>query len=129
MIHSALARQFVRYVGVGGTAALVEWSSFYVCHYLIGIHYLVAVVLAFILATAANYLLSIVFVFTRGRHTPHVEAFLVYLVSGIGLLLNMLLMYLFHGVFLINAMMAKVAATGIVLIWNFTSRKVFIFKE
>jgi putative flippase GtrA len=126
---SPLLRQFMRYVAVGGTAALVEWGSFYLCNYPLGLHYLLSVALAFILATGVNYLLSILFVFTRGRYSARLEALLVYFVSAVGLLLNMLLMWALHGLLDINAMIAKVIATGIVLIWNFTSRKVFIFRE
>jgi len=124
-----LITQFMKYTAVGGTAALVEWSSFFIFHYKIELHYLIAVLCSFILATAVNYLLSIQFVFTRGKHAPHKEAFLVYLVSGVGLALNMGLMWWFVGILSFNAMISKVTATGIVLIWNFTSRKVFIFRD
>ncbi|MDZ7793196.1 MAG: GtrA family protein [Spirochaetia bacterium] len=124
----ALTRQFIRYIGVGGTAALIEWGSFYLCNYQLQFHYLLAVVVAFTLATGANYILSILFVFQRGRHSVRLEAFLVYLVSGVGLVLNMLFMWTMHGLLDIHAMAAKVIATGIVLIWNFSSRKLFIFK-
>jgi len=121
------AIQFIRYTGVGGTAAIVEWTSF---AFLIGVvhfHYLAAVVGSFIVATAANYLLSIRFVFGRGRHSLHKEAFMVYMVSGVGLLLNMLLMWFFVGRLGIPAMTAKIIATGIVFFWNFGSRKMFVF--
>ena len=129
MSLQTLSRQFIRYVAVGGTAALVEWISFYGCNYLLSLHYLLAVAIAFVLATGTNYALSILFVFTQGRHSIRLEAFLVYLVSGVGLLMNMVLMWGMHGLLDIHAMLSKIIATGIVLIWNFTSRKLFIFKE
>jgi putative flippase GtrA len=121
--------QLIKYVGVGGTAALVEWASF---AFLIGtahIHYLAAVVISFILATSVNYLLSGRFVFVRGRHPAHKELFLLYLVSAVGLVLNLLLMSLFVGLWSIPAMPAKIAATGIVFFWNFGARKMWVFEK
>jgi len=124
-----LVLQFFRYVLVGGTAALVEWGSFFLFFYVVQIHYLLAVTGAFLLATGVNYVLSIKFVFSHGRFPVHKEAFFVYLLSAIGLILNLGLMWLFVGILSINPMFSKITSTGIVLIWNFTSRKVFIFRD
>jgi putative flippase GtrA len=121
--------QLVKYVGVGGSAALVEWSSFAL---LIGpaqLHYLTAVTLSFLTATAVNYVLSARFVFVRGRHPAHKELFLLYLVSAIGLVLNLLFMSFFVGHLSIHAMPAKIASTGMVFFWNFGSRKLWVFEK
>lgn len=121
--------QLVKYVGVGGSAALVEWSSFAL---LIGpahLHYLVAVTVSFLAATAANYVLSARFVFVRGRHPAHKEFFLLYLVSTIGLALNLLFMSFFVGYRSIPAIPAKIASTGLVFFWNFGARKMWVFEK
>jgi putative flippase GtrA len=121
--------QLVKYVGVGGSAALVEWSSFAL---LIGpaqLHYLAAVTVSFLTATAVNYVLSARFVFVRGRHPAHKELFLLYLVSAIGLVLNLLFMSFFVGHLSIHAMPAKIASTGMVFFWNFGSRKLWVFEK
>ncbi len=121
--------QLIRYVGVGGTAAIVEWMSFAL---LIGparIHYLIAVTVSFIVATAVNYVLSVRFVFARGKYPAHKELFLLYLVSAIGLFINLLLMSLFVGYLSIIAIPAKIAATGIVFFWNFGARKMWVFEN
>lgn len=47
--------------------------------------------------TAVNYVLSARFVFVRGRHPAHKELMLLYLVSAIGLVLNLILITLFVG--------------------------------
>lgn len=121
--------QLVKYVGVGGSAALVEWSVFAL---LIGpahLHYLAAVTVSFLAATAVNYVLSARFVFVRGRHPAHKEVFLLYLVSAIGLVLNLLFMLFFVGYLSIHAMPAKIASTGMVFFWNFGSRKIWVFEK
>lgn len=121
--------QLIKYVGVGGTAALVEWSSFGLLIGLARLHYLIAVAISFIVATGVNYILSGRFVFVRGRHPVHKEFFLLYLVSAIGLVLNLILMSLFVGFLSAPAMPAKIISTGIVFFWNFGARKIWVFEK
>ncbi len=121
--------QLVKYVGVGGSAALVEWSSFALLIGAAHLHYLAAVTVSFLAATAANYALCTRFVFVRGRHPAHKELFLLYLVSAIGLVLNLILMSFFVGYLSVHAMQAKIASTGIVFFWNFGSRKLWVFEK
>jgi putative flippase GtrA len=119
--------QLIKYVGVGGSAAIVEWTSFALLVGPVRLHYLVAVTISFFTATAVNYVLSARYVFVRGRHPAHKELMLLYLVSAIGLIMNLLLMTLFVGHLSISIMPAKIASTGIVFIWNFSSRKIWVF--
>jgi putative flippase GtrA len=103
-----------KYVGVGGTAALVERMSFAILIGPVNLHYLAAVAASFIAATAVNYVLSTRFVFVRGLHPTHRELLLLYLVSTIGLFVNLLLMSFMVGFISFPAMPAKIMATGIV---------------
>ena len=128
-------RQFISYFGVGGAAALVEWAAFYLFDTVFGIQYLMATVLAFILSTTANWFLGRVFTFKDSAFKDRKlrEIVLVFLVSAIGLLFNLALMYLFVTVLGMNTNIlktaAKILATGIVFIWNFLARKLWIYKE
>ena len=121
--------QLLKYVGVGGTAAIVEWSSFAVLIGFARLHYLSAVSISFIAATTVNYVLSARYVFMRGRHPAHRELILLYLVSAIGLVLNLMLMTLFVGHWSVPAMPAKIASTGFVFFWNFGARKIWVFEK
>ncbi len=121
--------QLVKYVGVGGAAALVEWSGFALLIGFAQLHYQVAVTVSFIAATAVNYVLSARFVFVRGRHPAERELFLLYLVSAVGLALNLLFMLFFVGRLSIPAMPAKIASTGMVFFWNFGARKMWVFEN
>lgn len=127
-------KQFLSYIGVGGTAAIVEWVSFTVFVSLIGVPYLPATIFAFLLATTANWILGRMFTFKESTYKEKriKEAVLVFFVSAIGLGFNMLLMYLFVDVIgmstNIQQTIAKVIATGIVFIWNYLSRKMWIYQ-
>ena len=116
------------YLCIGGMAALIEWGGFYFLNHWLLVNYLLATALAFAFSTLCHYLLGNIFVFNSGtRYERKTELSLVFLVSTIGLLFNLLLMGLFVGFFAWNAMAAKVAASGIVVVWNYLSRKKWIF--
>lgn len=127
-------KQFLSYFGVGGVSALVEWGVFSLLEYLLNMPYLVATILAFIVSTTTNWYLGRIFTFKVSAYTEKKakELFLVFLVSAIGLGFNLLLMYLFVDVMGMNTNLlktiAKILATGIVFIWNYLSRKLWIYK-
>ena len=128
-------KQFLSYFGVGGVSALVEWAVFSLLEYLLDMPYLLATILAFIFSTTTNWFLGRTFTFKESAYKDKKakEIFLVFLVSAIGLGFNLLLMYLFVDVFGMNTNLlktiAKILSTGIVFIWNFLSRKLWIYRE
>ena len=63
------------------------------------------------------------------RHPAHRELLPLYLVSAVGLVLNLILMSFLVGLFSFPAMPAKIMATGIVFFWNFGVRKTWFFEK
>jgi putative flippase GtrA len=99
------------------------------------INYFVSTVIAFIFSTTANWILGRITTFKDNntyKDKKAKEAFLVFIVSAIGLLFNLILMYLFVTVMgfdsSLGKTLSKIAATGIVFIWNFLIRKLVIYK-
>lgn len=128
-------RQFLSYFAVGGAAALVEWVSFYLLGKLVGMAYLPATALAFVFSTATNWFLGRTFTF-KGSNLGKKKAkeiVQVFGVSAIGLLGNLALMVVFVSVLGMNTDLlktaAKILATGIIFIWNFLARKLWIYKD
>lgn len=78
--------QFFLYLIVGGLAFFVDIGTFLVLR-TVGISVLSASVSSFMVATAANYLLSILLAFERGRFRRHIELlrFMIVVVVGLGL--------------------------------------------
>lgn len=128
-------KQFISYFFVGGVAAIVEWVMFFVFANVLNVHYFVSTVIAFIFSTTANWILGRITTFkdnTSYKDKKVKEAVLIFVVSAIGLVFNLILMYLFVTVFGFNGKIgstcSKIAATGIVFIWNFLIRKLVIYK-
>jgi putative flippase GtrA len=122
--------KIVSYFFAGGAAALVDWSVFWGLISGLGVHYLIAAVISFMIATLVNYILSVRFVFQSGvRFSRRHETALVYLVSAIGLGINVLVLQLLVSAFSVHLLVAKIAATGVVFLWNYFARAAFIFKS
>ncbi len=134
LLSAKTVRQFLSYFCVGGVAALVEWSVFSLLEYLLDLQYLLATVLAFLVSTTVNWILGRTFTFKNSAYQKKKtkEAVLVFAVSAVGLVFNLLLMVLFVDVIGMNTnflkTVAKILATGIVFVWNFLSRKLWIYK-
>ena len=120
-------KKFISYFFVGGMAAIVEWITFAIAN--VFLNYMISTVIAFILATTANYILGRVLTFKNYKKKKN-DVLLVFIVSGVGLLLNMLFMYILISIlhFPIE-FIAKVISTGLVFLWNYISRILFIYKE
>jgi putative flippase GtrA len=100
--------KIILYLFVGGTAALVEWAFFYGFNQGIGMEYMLATAAAFCLATLYHYFLGNILVFTSGaRYEKGKELSLVFAVSIMGLAFNLILMYIFVGMMLLQPMFAK----------------------
>ena len=135
LLNKANIRQFISYFFVGGVAAIVEWVMFFIFANVLQINYFVSTVIAFIFSTTANWILGRITTFKDNntyKDKKAKEAFLVFIVSAIGLLFNLILMYLFVTVMgfdsSLGKTLSKIAATGIVFIWNFLIRKLVIYK-
>ena len=135
LLNKANIKQFISYFFVGGVAAIVEWVMFFIFANVLQINYFVSTVIAFIFSTTANWILGRITTFKDNntyKDKKAKEAFLVFVVSAIVLLFNLILMYLFVTVMgfdsSLGKTLSKIAATGIVFIWNFLIRKLVIYK-
>ena len=120
-------KKFISYFFVGGMAAIVEWVTFAVSN--IFLNYTISTIIAFVLATSANYILGKMLTFKNYKQSKK-DVVGVFIVSGIGLVLNLIFMYILIDVIgLKYEMIAKIISTGLVFIWNYISRRIFVYKE
>ena len=120
--------EIAKYFLVGGVAACVDLSFFMALVYVADVSYLSAAAVSFIFATGINYLLSIKYVFeSRARFSRRKELAAVYLVSAIGLAINQSSLYFGVEILHIDIPPAKILSMGIVFLWNYLSRKHFVF--
>ncbi len=127
-IRSYFNRDFFRYLVAGGSAALVNWTVFFVCFHLLGLSYVLSGVAAFVIAWTVNTAITVRYVFhKRDRFAFQTSLLLMLIVSLIGALLDVSLLGVFYKTVGVPAMLSKVIASGLVLGWNYTARKYFIY--
>ena len=120
----------IRYFFVGGAAAAVDITLFAVLAQYAGLPWLPVAVFGFVIATLLNYCLSIIFVFDSGvRFGKRQEIALVFFTSGIGLAVNLAILWTLIEVYGTHLVAAKIIATGAGFFWNYSARRLFIFKK
>jgi len=120
--------QLFRYTLVGGTAFVVDFGALAVLVKYLGVHYLWAAGITFVLGLVTNYALSIAWVFDKRALKNWPAEFTVFALLGVmGLGLNELLMFVLTGLAGLDPLASKMVSTAVTFLWNFISRKVLLF--
>ncbi|MBE6146995.1 MAG: GtrA family protein [Firmicutes bacterium] len=126
--HEKLVNQILKFGVVGGLAFLIDYCLLFLLTEFLNIHYLISSVISFIISLIFNYILSIKWVFDVTKKQTIKEITIFTILSVIGLGINQVVMYLGSDILNIHYMITKLAATAIVMVWNFVTRKIFIEK-
>lgn len=133
--------EFIRYIFVGGISALVDMGVLYIMTEFAfdgkkdGIALTLSVAAGFVFGLVVNYLLSQLFVFTSKEQREKgkkASAFFIYAVVGlIGFVLTELLMHI--GMLFVSHeglwyILLNCFVKGVVLIWNYVGRKIFVYR-
>lgn len=122
--------QFFRYLFVGGLASVVDWTALWFFYDIVNIYKYVSIALAFACGLLVNYIFSSLFVFTNVENGNRTSQFTIYLTTGLmGLGWTELFMLLFDEVLGIHYMVSKIITTAIVLLWNFGSKKILLYRK
>ena len=130
--------EIIRFAVAGAGGFVVEMLTLVLLKEKLGLDTLVATPIAFLLGITVNYVLCVLWVFEGAREQSAKSRLGFFLTSAVGLLINELLMLLFRVIwgedtvlmtifsFPVSLYMVnKVIATGVVMIWNyFTKRKI-----
>ena len=85
--------------------------------------------LGFLLGLVFNYIMSVKFVFSHKEYAKTVNGALLFTVlSVIGFFIHLLGMWLFFEILKVNYWLVKIIITVVVLVFNYITRKVFIFR-
>ena len=138
-----LMEQILKFGVVGFLCFLIDFGITTGLANIFGVHYLISKFLGFVVSAVINYILSIKFVFTQKKEMDKSKEFTVFLIlSAIGLVINEVVMYLCIDVIYDNSNSLKsvltrefiisvssILATGVVMVYNFISRKLFLERK
>lgn len=122
-----LTVQFVKFGIVGVIAICIDYGLFLLMTYVFGINYLIASAISFVISTIFNFAASMRYVFAGKRGQTRSQQFVIFFVlSVVGLGVNQLVLWMCVDLLAWLAWVGKLAATFIVMIFNFVTRKVFL---
>jgi len=128
-----IVRQFIKFGLVGTICSLIDWAVFFGIKFLTGweIQSLKQIIkgISFIVSATFSYILNRTWTFRSTEQAVAKQASLFFVVALVGLGLNNLIFYLVTGIFGWPDIAGLVIATLIVMFWNFTANKIWVFKN
>ena len=154
-----LLHQIIKFGIVGVLCFCIDFAIVVLLNSALNVHYMIATFFGFTISVMVNYLLSMKYVFTRKEELDRKKEFAVFLLlSLVGMGINTLVLWLCVDVIYayvhwvqtataalfdllagigihissvedLAALIAKCVATGIVMVYNFISRKIFLEKK
>lgn len=138
-----LIEQIMKFGIVGVLSFGIDFGIYSVLVYFFSVPVLVANFFGFTISVIFNYIMSMKFVFQRNEDMNRKAEFIIFVIlSLIGLGLNEVLVWLFVEYSYENIaivaeilsydmmkMIGKILATGIVMVYNFITRKIFLEKK
>lgn len=122
-----LIEQLVKFGLVGVVAFVIDYGVLMLLSQVLGIDPVFSAAVSFCVSVAFNYLASMRYVFQRREDMSRHREFAIFVgLSVVGLVINELIMLagtLVLGTGALAVSVTKVAATAIVMVWNFLSRK------
>jgi putative flippase GtrA len=120
---------FIKFAIVGGSGVVVDFGITYLLKEKAKINRYIANSIGFITAATTNYFLNRWWTF-QSHNSQVGQEYLSFIgIALIGLLINNLMLYIFHEKAKLNFYLSKLLAIGVVTIWNFIMNYFFTFSQ
>jgi len=125
-----LFKQIFKFVIVGGLSFVLDFILYYIFTRFMHLPEMLSQVMSFSLSLIFNYILSMRFVFQAKDNLKKHHEFMIFVTfSVMGAGLNWLLFYIMFYQMGIDDLITKIVVAGVVMVFNFVTRKIFIEKK
>ena len=125
-----LIEQLMKFGVVGVICFGIDYGLMIFLTELCGISYLVSSGISFSVSVMVNYTLSLKFVFETDKDKNKIVEFLIFIIlSVVGLGINQVLMWVCVDKLHVYYMISKIGVTGVVMVYNFITRKLILEKS
>ena len=121
-----LLAQIMKFGVVGVIATVIDFGIMNLLHYGLGLNILIANTSGFIVSLIFNYVASMKYVFAHKEGMSRREFIIFVVLSMIGLVLNDGIVLALNAGLGLEANIAKICATALVMVYNFVTRKIFL---
>lgn len=119
--------KFIKFSLVGTSGLFIDYGITYVLKEKAHFQKYIANSLGFVSAVCTNYILNRIWTFQSQNPAVAVEYTKFFVISIIGLGINNLVLFIFHGIFKKNFYLSKLIAIGVTTFWNFTANYLYTF--
>ncbi len=124
-----VVRQFVKFSVVGLLNTLVSFSAYALLTRYALLDPLIANGIAFVFAVSISFVLNKMWTFSNKGTTYLRQYYRFFAVSGIGLLISEIIIFVLHKQFHVYDITAFVIAVAVVMFWNFGINRSWTFSE
>ena len=124
----ALPLQAIKYGAAAFGGFVADYAVLLLLKEWVGLHYLIAVPIAFLAGIAVNYLIGVWFVFRRGNLSIGKELLLFITISLLALAVTEGSMYLLTDLLRIDYRISRLISGVVTYLFNFFSRRVLIYR-
>ena len=123
-----VAYRFACFTGVGFVGTLVHYLVLIILVMTFDVRAVIGSTVGLIMGALINYILNHHFTFRSNKSHP--ETLVKFLmVASVGLVLNAFIMLVATEILGLHYLLSQIAATGLVLVWNFTGNSLWTFRE
>lgn len=120
--------KFIKFLGVGGAATLIQYGILIALVEIFQASAVIGSTIGYVISGVFNYTLNYYFTFSsQARHSLAAARFLI--VALVGLALNSSLVFLLADILAVYYLAAQIAATVVVVIWNFLAHKHWTYRS
>lgn len=120
--------KFIKFLGVGGAATLIQYGILIALVENFQASAVIGSTIGYVVSGVFNYTLNYYFTFlSQARHSLAAARFLI--VALVGLALNSSLVFLLADILAVYYLAAQIAATVVVVIWNFLAHKHWTYRS
>ena len=116
---------FIKFCLVGATNVIISYTAYFILLRL-GLYYLLATTIAYVVGILNGYIWSSKFVFKKNKSINNMMKFFVVYISS--LFINLGIMYVCVDRYNINKLIAPIFAIGVGTIYNYILNKIWTFK-
>ena len=122
-----LLAQIMKFGVVGLLAFCIDYGLMVFLTEVVSINYLISATISFTASVVFNYVASMRYVFRHKEGMSRRKEFVIFVVlSVLGLGINNGCMWIGVELFGVSYLLVKIAATAVVMVWNFVTRKKFL---